>query len=203
MKKIVVVCALFLLGSTLAVAAPGLSGKKITNSQIVQATQDTTVNIAGTDIFVPKGQTVILGQRENGAILMRGADLRGVKINGASISTKGFSILSYRPNTQVVFLHRGEYLTVTDAQGRTSTVGKNGAISTANASINSDTVAKMKEEAIEETKEVEEILGLEDDGAGVPAFVAATATSAASYELASQNIAEAESEMSPSTPGRL
>lgn len=196
MKKIVVaVCTFVLLGSTFAFAAPGFAGKKISNSQLIQAQKDTTVDFAGSKIFVPKGQTIIVGQRDNGAIVVRGRNLHDVKLNNATLSSNGNTVLSYYPTSNIAFLHRGESLTVTDTLGHTATVAQDGAISTTNASINSDTVAELKEQAAAEAVAAAEELGevLEE----VPAFVASTETSSAATEQAAQDVEET---LSPSAP---
>lgn len=198
MKKIVVaVCMAVLLGSTFAVAAPGFAGKKISNSKLVYATQNTTVDMAGAKIFVPKGQTIILGQRENGSIVVRGRNLQGIKLNNATLSTKGNTVLSYYPSSNIAFLHRGEAMTITDPLGNTATVANEGAISTKNANVNSNTVKELKEQAKVETAQVAEELGEEME---LPAFVAATVTSQAAAEQATQNVEETEQTLSPSTP---
>ncbi len=198
MKKIAVtVCMAVLLGSTVAVAAPGFAGKKIT-SQIVDAKQaPKTVEVAGSKIFVPKGQTVIIGQRENGALVIRGRNLQGVKINDATLSTSGNTVLSCYPSSNIVFLHRGQSMTLTDPAGNTATVMNEGAIATNNANINSNTVAALREQAKEESTQVAQELG---EDIALPAFVAQTATSEAAAEQATQNVEETESTLSPSTP---
>ena len=195
MKKIVaVVCTLVLLGSTFAVAAPGFAGKKIT-SQIVDAKQSSkTVEVAGSKIFVPKGQTVLLGQRENGAIVVRGRNLKDVKLNNASLSSKGNTVLSYYPSSNIAFLHRGDWMTISDPFGNSATVEQDGAISTQNATINSNTVATLKEQAKAETEQVAQELG---ETMKLPDFVAATASSPDAYEQATQNV---EDTLSPSAP---
>ena len=198
MKKIVVaVCTFVLLGSTFAVAAPGFAGKKITNSQLIQATQDTTVNFGGAKIFVPKGQTVILGQRENGAIVIRGLNLNHFKIDDSSLSSRGYTVLSYYPSSNIAFLHKGDFMTVTDSLGHSATVSQNGAIATNNTQINSNTVAELKEQAKAETEQVAQELGEELE---VPPFVAQTATSSAVSEQATQDVEETEQTLSPSAP---
>lgn len=196
MKKLIaVVGALLFAGSTFAVAAvPSLTATKIKNSQLVQG--PVVVNMDGIRISVPQGQTVIIGKRDNGSIVIRGLNFNNIKINDASVYTKGYTIMSYRPGSQVAFLNKGEALTVVDAAGRSSTVGQGGAISAKNAEINSTTVAEMKEMAKEEAKAaVEE--GIITDEDVVPAFVAATATSPAAVEQAVQNV---EDTLSPSAP---
>ncbi len=194
-KMIAVVGALLLASSTFAVAAvPSLTATKIKNSKLAQG--PVVVNMDGTRISVPQGQTVIIGKRDNGSIVVRGLNLNNVKINDASVYTKGYTIMSYRPGAQVAFLNKGEALTVVDAAGRSSTVGQGGAISAKNAEVNSNTATEMKEMAKEEAKAaVEEGIIAEEDV--VPAFVAATATSPAAVEQTVQNV---EDTLSPSAP---
>ena len=180
MKKIVVaVCMSVLLGSTFAVAAPGFAGQKITNSKIVQARKDTTVDFAGSKIFVPQGQTVIIGQLSDGSIVIRGLNLNNVQINNSRLSTQGFSIVSYQPTSNVAFLNKGESMTVTDPAGVTATVAENGAISTVDATVTSETVPELKAQAQAQVAAVAEAL---EEGEALPAFVAATETSSAASE---------------------
>ena len=198
MKKIAVaVCMAVFLGSTFAVAAPGFAGKKIRNSKLVQATKDTTVDFVGVKVFVPQGQTVILGQRENGSIVVRGLNLKGLKFNDATLYTDGYTVMSYYPSSNIAFLHRGNTMTITDPSGNTATVANEGAIATNNANINSNTVAALREQAKEESTQVAQELG---EDIALPAFVAQTATSEAAAEQATQNVEETESTLSPSTP---
>ncbi len=196
MKKLVAaVCTLVLLGSTFAVAAPGFSGKKIKNSKIVQGT---TVNYEGTTIEVPQGQTVIVGKRDNGYIVLRGLNLENVKINGSSVYTKGYTILSYDPASNIAFLNKGEELTIIDRDGHSATVEQGGAISTADARINSKTVKEMQDAARAEAQAaVEEGLITEEDV--IPAFVAATTPSETAIE---QTVEDVEDTLSHSAPGR-
>ena len=190
MKRLIAVVSMLLVGSTFAVAAPAQN----IPSKIVKGKAIETINEV--QISVPQGQTVIIGKRENGSIVIRGLNLSNVKIDGATVYTQGYTILSYRPGSQVAFLNEGEALTVVDAANRTATVGQGGAISLKNAEINSNTIAEMKEMAKEEAKAaVEEGLITEEDA--LPAFVAATATSAAAREQAVQNV---EDTLSPSAP---
>ena len=80
MKKLIaVVGALLFAGSTFAVAAvPSLTATKIKNSKLAQG--PVVVNMDGTKISVPQGQTVIIGKRDNGSIVVRGLNLNNVKI---------------------------------------------------------------------------------------------------------------------------
>lgn len=194
MKKLVAtVCMLVFIGSTCAAAAPGFSGKKIKNSRIVQGT---SINYEGTIIEVPQGQTLIVGKRDNGSIVLRGLDLQNVKINGSSVYTQGYTVLSYSPSSNVAFLNKGEELRLIDRQGHSATVKQSGAISTKDATVNSKTVDALKEAAQKEAAAaVEEGLISQEDA--LPAFVAATATASTATEQAVQNV---EDTLSPSAP---
>ena len=88
-------------------------------------------------------------------------------------------------------------MTVTDPLGNTATVENEGAIATNNATINSNTIAELNEQAKAETTQVAEELG---EAMELPAFVAATATSSTAAEQATQNVEETEKTLSPSAP---
>ena len=194
MKKVVVALCLMLLGATLTVAAPANSGKKlIKNSKIVQG----SANYEGVSIDVPAGQTVIVGKRDNGLIAVRGQNLENVKINGASVYTKGYTILSYNPQTHIAYLSKGEELTIIDRANRSATVEQGGAISTDDATINSNTKEEIKEAAQKDFEAAKEegIIGGEEDP--LPAFVRATATTQAAREQVAEDV---EDTLSPSAP---
>ena len=197
MKKIVVaVCTFVLAGSTFAVAAPGFAGKKIV-SQIVKG--PATVTLSGAKVSVPQGQTILLGQRDNGSLVIRGNNLNNIQVNETVLSTNGRSIVSYQPNTNVVYLNKGKSLTVTDASSNVATVAEGGAVSATNATINSNTTKEMKEVAKAEAQAVVEE-GIVSQEETLPAFVASTETSSAASEQASQNVEETEKTLSPSAP---
>ncbi len=194
MKKIIaVLIAVFCLGTTLAVAAPAPAKKKFIRSQILQG--QTVTRYEGVKLGIPQGQTVLVGRRDNGSIVLRGLNLRNIQIEDTYLSTEGYSIVSYQPSKEVVFLNRGNSMTVTDPLGRTSTVAQSGAISTTNASVTSDTVATMKAAAEQEAKDV--VVELGDELDAIPAFVESTATTSAATEQAVQNV---EDTLSPSAP---
>ncbi len=190
MKKLMAVCAVLLMGSFLTATAATQS-KNLIKSRLVQATQNTTFDYQGNTIFVPKGQTVIVGQRENGSLVLRGLNFQRLKINDSVISTQGYSIISYQPTSQVVFLNRGEQMTVTDAHGVTSSVAERGAISTVNAKVTSDNVAELKAAAEQEA------LAAEAELTAMPTFVSETATTSTANEQAVQDVEET---LSPSAP---
>ena len=196
MKKIVVsVLSLLFVGATFAVAAPTTGANKI-SSQILQG--PTTVTISGTKVSVPQGQTIILGKRADGSLVIRGANLENIKINDATVSTTGYTVLSYRPSSNVAFLNQGQKLEIVDGNGQAATVEQGGAISATDAAVNSNTVAALKEAAKAEAQAaVKE--GIISEGESLPAFVAATEESSAATEQATQDVEET---LSHSAPGR-
>ena len=198
MKKIIaVVGAVLMLGGTFAAAAPAaaFSGKKMMKGQLVDATKkEMTVTFAGSKIFVPAGQTVILSQRENGSLVIRGNNLNNVTVDGTALSTQGYTVLSYQPASHVVFLNKGQSLTVTDPKGVPATVAEGGAVSTTNAAINSNTVEELKAQAQVEAQQAAAELG---DILELPAFVAQTTPS---EEAIGQAVEDVEETVSPSAP---
>lgn len=192
-----ILTCIFLLSSTYIAAASTSADTPKIPSQLIQALQDITIDFAGSKIFVPKGQTIISGQRDNGAIVIRGRNLNNIKLGNALISTQGNTVLSFYPSSEIAFLHSGEALTVTDSQGRSYPVGSEGAVSTQNVTINSETVAKLKEQAKAEAAQVAQELG---EAEKLPDFVASTQTSAVASEQATQNVEETEGTLSSSTP---
>ena len=202
MKKVIAVLfALSVLGTTFAVAAPAKTAGKLSNGKIVQATQDTQINYEGVNFFIPKGQTIVFGKRPNGYIVIRGKDIDRLKINKATVSTRGYTVLSYPPDTNLVFLNRGEILFLTDPKGVTASVGQGGVISADDATINSNTVKELQVAGEQDAKQAAEDLGY--DGAGVPSFLEGADLSSTKYEQAVRDLEvtlEEEDTLSPSTP---
>ena len=192
MKKIFVVIVSVLACSVMTVAATSATKVgKLKNGRIVQAVQPTTVTYAGVKIFVPKGQTVLLGQRDNGSIVIRGLNIDRVQLDDAFLSTKGYSIVSYQPSTRIAFLNHGDMMTVTDAAGETASVSGQGAISTTNTAVNSNTVAELQEQA---KQDAQEVVGTLDQMAVLTGD--AIAVSAANE----QAVQDVEETLSPSAP---
>ena len=185
-KCIAMAIAILVLGSTVVMAAPAKkrSAGKIKNTKIVQATQDTALNYDGVNFFVPKGQTIILGERPNGYIVIRGKDINRLKINKATVSSRGYTVLSYPPDTNLVFLNRGEMLFLTDPNGVTASVGQGGVISADDATINSNTVKELQVAGEQDAKQAAEDLGY--DGAGTVAAAAANTTPVAGEDDANE-----------------
>ena len=120
MKKIIVLLV-SLLVTTVAMAQ---DSSKVTNTRIVQATKDTTITYAGVKVFVPQGATVILGQDGSGAVVVRGQNIDGVKINNATVSFPGAVVLSVNPQSNVITVNRGDQVSVTDGNGRTAVLSQ-------------------------------------------------------------------------------
>lgn len=192
MKKVTaVLIAACCLGATFAVAAP--AKKKFVRSHILQG--QTVTRYEGVKLGIPQGQTVLVGRRDNGSLVLRGKNLRNIQIEDTYLSTDGYSIVSYQPASHVVFLNKGNSMTVTDPAGRTGTVAQNGAISTTNAAVTSDTAANLKAAAEQEAKDV--VVELGEELNEIPAFVEAAATTSAATEQAAQNVEDTLSASAP------
>ena len=189
MKRVIVfVLGIILLGALQVMAAPSGVSNKISNTRIVQATKDTTVTYGGIKIFIPAGQTLILGQDNKGNIVVRGQNVSGVKIGQGTIEAQGPIVLSVQPKTQVIMVYQGEAVRVTDGHKRTAVVSKGESVSAKHVrvvSVQQTEVASVSSEGVsmEET---------------IPAFVAQTASSQAASEQATQDVEETV--VSPSAP---
>ncbi len=199
MKKLVVLLVSVVLCAFVANAQTAKKKKiAITNTQIVTAPQQAvTVKYAGVNITVPQGQTVLLGQRSDGSIVVRGKNLSNVQINQGVISTEGYSVFSVQPESNVIFLNRGSELTIQDPTGTKSTIYPGQAVSAERADITSVTAPALQAAAAQEAavaNELSEALG------EVPAFVAENETTSAASEQATQDVTETEEVLSPSAP---
>lgn len=192
-KSVAVLVAFFLAGTTLAVAATAKSAGQIKNTKIVQANQDLTLNYFGTPIFVPKGRTIILGQRPNGSIVIRGLNIDSVKVGPGTFSTEGYSVVSYQPKNNVIFLNRGNWLTLTDPHGERATVKEKGAILATNAKINSDTVEELAKEGQKDAAQA--VSDLQNDG-----DASLLANGFEENLAAQQAVQDVEETLSPSAP---
>ncbi len=213
MKKVIAVLfAVFFVGTTLAIAAPAKkSAGKIKNTKIVQATQKLNFTYLGTPISVPQGQVILLGERPNGSIVIRGKNMDQIKVGPGTFSTEGYSVVSYQPKTNVIFLNRGKWLTLRDPQGETATVQEKGAILATNAKINSNTLEDMRIAAQKDADEVSADLGESsnngssanaldnagDNGNTLPSFVEPNVFDGVAYQQASNDV---EATLSPSAP---
>ena len=205
MKKIAVcIIGMLCLGATFVAAQ---AANKITNTRILQATKDTTITYAGVKIFVPAGQTVVVGQSGNGSIILRGQNLQGVQVGQGTLSARGPVLLTVQPDTQVIRVVQGNNVQVTDGNGRTAEISAGAAVSAKDiraevGSMLPTTVVTVvaEEEVVTEPQktdskpvEVEQ----EEGEFEVPAFVAATSASETSIEQSVQNV---EDTLSPSSP---
>ena len=205
MKKIAVcIIGMLCLGATFVAAQ---AANKITNTRILQATKDTTITYVGVKIFVPAGQTVVVGQSGNGSIILRGQNLQGVQVGQGTLSARGPVLLTVQPDTQVIRVVQGNNVQVTDGNGRTAEISAGAAVSAKDiraevGSMLPTTVVTVvaEEEVVTEPQktdskpvEVEQ----EEREFEVPAFVAATSASETSIEQSVQNV---EDTLSPSSP---
>ena len=194
MKKVIIMLfAMFFTGTTLAIAAPAKSAGKIKNTKIVQATQNLKFEYLGTPISVPQGQVILLGERPNGSIVIRGLNMDQIKVGPGTFSTEGYSVVSYQPETNVVYLNRGKWLTLKDPHGETATVQEKGAISARNAKVNSNTLEDLRLAAQNDAAQASEDLnGLNDPFARQDSILEDIV-----YQQASNDV---EATLSPSAP---
>ena len=208
MKKIVLLWVSFFV-ATVAVAQ-GFA--KVTNTRIVQATKDTTVTYAGVKIFVPQGKTVILGQNENGSVVLRGQNVSGVKINNATVSFPGTAVLSINPQNNVVLVSRGEQVSITDGNGRTAVLSQGASVSTLdvrvaglaaeNPQVTGKTQKTTKAKGTKtstQTKVAQPSQEGTDTVTELPAFVAQSVISSSASEQAAQDVKETEETLSNSS----
>ena len=207
MKKIAVcIIGMLCLGATYVAAQ---AANKVTNTRILQATKDTTITYAGVKIFVPAGQTVVVGQSGNGSIILRGQNLQGVQVGQGTLSARGPVLLTVQPDTQVIRVVQGNNVQVTDGNGRTAEISAGAAVSakdiradvgsmlpaTVVTVVAQEEVVAVPQQAAKPVVVAEQVE--EDDSFELPAFVAATSTSQAAAEQAVQNV---EDTLSPSAP---
>lgn len=218
-KQFILALGLLIGITTFATAGFAQTSAKITNTRIVQATKDTTVTYAGVKVFVPQGSTVILGQDGNGAVVVRGKNVSGVKINNATVSFPGAAVLSVNPQSNVITVNRGDQVSVTDGNGRTAVLSQGASVSALDVRVsatseNSQATAKMQKAVAKEQKKIakEEAKAAKadaktqtspsatqeatDTATELPAFVASTVVSSAASEQAAQNVEETEKTLS-------
>lgn len=188
MKRVIVfVLGITLLGALQVIAAPSSVSNNVSNTRIVQATKDTTVTYGGIKIFIPAGQTLILGQDNKGNVVVRGQNVSGVKIGQGTIEAQGPIVLSVQPKTQVIMVYRGESVRVTNGQ-HTAVISKGESVSAKHVRVVSSQQAEVASVSFEGVSTEETI----------PAFVAQTASSQAASEQATQDVEETV--LSPSAP---
>ena len=207
MKKIAIcIIGMLCLGATFVAAQ---TANKVTNTRILQAAKDTTITYAGVKMFVPTGQTVVVGQTTGGNIILRGQNLQGVQVGEGTLSARGPVLLTVQPDTQVIRVVQGNNVQVTDGNGRVAEISAGAAVSakdiradvgsmlpaTVVTVVAQEEVVAVPQQAAKPVVVAEQVE--EDDSFELPAFVAATSTSQAAAEQAVQNV---EDTLSPSAP---
>lgn len=194
-RIVVMVIAVLTLVAMFPTGAGAKEVGTIKKTRIVQANKDTTLTYGGVKVFVPAGQTIILGQAENGAIIVRGQNLQNVQIGDGTISADGLVVLAVWPDTHVVSVSRGSGVKVTDANGRTAELSQGASVymrdirTPAVPTVQSITpTAVTKAVSNEQTEEAD---------AELPSFVAEMETSSAATEQAAQNVEDTLSASAP------
>lgn len=186
MKKIAVLWTAVVLSLIFPICANAI--EKITKPQIVQATESTTVTYSGIPVFVPAGQTVILGSYSKGAISLRGQNLNGVKVGDGTIAASGPVILSIQPTTQVVQIEKGNNIKITDKNGRTAELSTGATVSMKDVRKSGRTSVPAQAVSVAQTKKAvpatksKHVIFDDDTNAEIFAFVAAAEASAAALE---------------------
>lgn len=130
MKKILVMLFAFsLLGATQVIAATNTETAKVSNTRIVKADKDTNLTYGKVKFFVPAGQALVLGQVDNGSVLVRAARLEGVKIGKATIDSKLPVALYVDPATNAIIVDQGKDVQLVDNNGRTAVMSQGAAVS--------------------------------------------------------------------------
>ncbi len=116
MKKIAVLLATVALGF---VVVPIRAAGNITSVKSTPAAKGTTNTYAGVPVFVPAGQTVVLESSSKDGIVLKGQNLKGVKVGDGTISVPGPVVFLVQPSTQAVRIIKGNGVKITDSNGRT------------------------------------------------------------------------------------
>ena len=136
-------------------------------------------------MFVPAGQTIILGQASDGTVIVRGQNLVGVKLDNGTITAPGLIILSVAPKTHVITVNRGNGVLVRDAHGRTAELSRGASVSARDIRVSTVPPVVLTSSQTQ------------DDVSSLPSFVAQNQTTSAASEQAAQDVEET---LSPSSP---
>ena len=129
MNKILLLVLVFLsINSVYAVAAPTQKIVQATHTRVVQATQNTALNYGGVNVFIPRGQTVILGQQSDSSVVVRGHQLLGIKLGGATLFSRGPASVSFNPTSHIITVNYGD-VHITDTLGNTTLVSRGMSVS--------------------------------------------------------------------------
>lgn len=120
MHKIVVfVIGLLALSTTLVIAAPATrTTDKLKHTRTVQAKKDTAITYAGIKIFVPAGQTIVLGRNKEKAVVIRAEQMDGVKVGDATLTSTEPATIAIQSTQNSFTVLEGNNVQLTDANGR-------------------------------------------------------------------------------------
>ena len=218
MKKIVSVMFAFLLLAAISNAAITVTkgGKQVKmqkNAVIsTDGSEETVINYNCFKVKVPAGVKLVVREDADGNLVFNGNDLAGVKLSNLTVNSTGATAIKVNPTTNTIDVTEG-VIQITSATGNTSEMraGQTAmmvsvpeiaqAIRARELAEQEALAAKAKaEEEAAKAKEKEDAKAKAAENAEeVPAFVVPTTESAAN-EQATENLIEAEKDLSPSAP---
>lgn len=209
MKKIIVVLfAMSLLGVSQSWAASNDANPKVSNTSIIRTDKDTTFTYGKVKFFVPNGQAMILGQTENGSVLVRAAKLEGVKMGKATVNSKKPVSLYVDPATNAIIVDQGNDVQVADKDGRVANLSQGAAVSGEDIRLSVprsflvtlplswQTKSQFVNTNKNRTNFNDQTVVAQEEGP-YPSFVEENEVSSAAYEQAVQDV---EDTLSPSAP---
>ena len=209
MKKIIVVLfAMSLLGVSHSWAASNDANPKVSNTSIIRTDKDTTFTYGKVKFFVPNGQAMILGQTENGSVLVRAAKLEGVKMGKATVNSKKPVSLYVDPATNAIIVDQGNDVQVADKDGRVANLSQGAAVSGEDIRLSVprsflvtlplswQTKSQFVNTNKNRTNFNDQAVVAQEEGP-YPSFVEENEVSSAAYEQAVQDV---EDTLSPSAP---
>ena len=134
LKLLSAIVGLLVIGSLPLSAAPSAKVISTTQTRIVQATRDTVLTYGGVEIFVPRGQTIILGTQSNGAVVVRGHQLLGVRMAGITLVSPSAASVSLNSKLHAITINYGN-VQVTDKRGNTTTLSNGMSASIKNLNV--------------------------------------------------------------------
>ena len=118
-KMMMCVIGLLAFSTTLVVAAPATrTTDKLKHTRTVQAKKDTTLTYGGIKIFVPAGQTVLLGRNKEKAVVIRAEKMDGVKVENATLTSTAPAAVAVQPMQNSFTVLEGHDVQLVDANGR-------------------------------------------------------------------------------------
>ena len=192
--------------------------------------EETVINYNGFKITVPAGVKLVVKQDETGNIVVNGDNLAGVKLSNLTINSNGSTSVAVNPNTNTINVKEGNIqITNASGKTSAMRAGQTAMMvvlpkpaATALTKEQQEAQAKAaKEKAKQEEKAAKEKAKAEAKAAkeaakaakadaaetnttsndtDMPSFVDNTATESAANQQATENIIEAEEDLSPSRP---